>query len=41
MDNSMIGLRFAGDPFGFPGLGSGTSTPSVTSSGILPFLPFH
>ena len=37
----MIGLRFAGGPCGFPGSGSGTSTPSITSSGILPVLPFH
>ena len=32
----MIGLRFAGGPCGFPGLGSGTSMPSITSSGTLP-----
>ena len=36
MDNSMIGLRFAGGPCGFPCLGSGTSTPYITSSSILP-----
>ena len=41
MDNSMIGLRFAGGPDGFPGLGSGTSTSSITLSGILPVFPFH
>ena len=36
MDSSMIGLRFAGGPCGFPGIGNGTSTSSITSSGMLP-----
>ena len=32
----MIGLRFAGGPCGFPDLGSEISTPSITSSWMLP-----
>ena len=36
MDSSLIGLRFAGGPCDFPGLGSETSTPSLTAPGVLP-----
>ena len=36
VDHSMIGLKFAGGPCGFPGLGSGSSTPSITSFEMLP-----
>ena len=34
IDNSMIGLRFAGDHCVFPGLGSENNTPSITLFGI-------
>ena len=37
-ESRMMGLRFAGSPCGFPGLGSGTSIPSFSSSGYSPDL---
>ena len=33
IDKSMIGLRFSGGPFFFPGFGSGVKMPIVSSSG--------
>ena len=37
-ESRMMGLKFAGGPCGYPGLGRGTSIPSFSSSGYSPDL---